>query len=72
MIRTIEATIDEDGQVHLSEQIHLPKARRAIVTILEESPQAVPATALASEESLSKDWNRPEEDEAWSHLNQAQ
>jgi uncharacterized protein (DUF433 family) len=25
-------------------------------------------TALQSEESLAEDWNRPEEDEAWSHL----
>ena len=36
MIRTIEATIDKDGRVHLSEPVQLPKARRAIVTILED------------------------------------
>lgn len=72
MIRTIEATIDKDGRVHLSEPVQLPKARRAIVTILEEEPRAIPSAALLSEESLAKDWNRPEEDEAWSHLDQAQ
>lgn len=26
---------------------------------------------LLSEQSLAEDWNRPEEDEAWSHLQQA-
>jgi hypothetical protein len=24
--------------------------------------------ALLSEETLGKDWNKPEEDDAWSHL----
>ena len=72
MIRTIEATIDKDGSVHLSEPVQLPKARRAIVTILEEEPRTILSAALLSEESLAKDWNRPEEDEAWSHLDQAQ
>jgi hypothetical protein len=28
----------------------------------------VPETPLLSEPALAKDWNRPEEDEAWSHL----
>ncbi len=67
MMRTIEATIDRDGRVHLSEPVQLPEARRAIVTILEEEPRPIPSAALLSEESLAKDWNRPEEDEAWSH-----
>jgi len=26
--------------------------------------------ALASENALAKDWNRPEEDAAWAHLQQ--
>lgn len=29
---------------------------------------AVSETALLSEQSLSVDWNRPEEDAAWAHL----
>lgn len=29
-------------------------------------------TALLSEEALAEDWNRTEEEEAWSHLQQAQ
>jgi hypothetical protein len=30
----------------------------------------VSETALLSEPALAEDWNRPEEDEAWSHLQQ--
>ena len=36
MLRTIEAVIDEEGKVRLLEAIHLPAARRALVTILED------------------------------------
>jgi hypothetical protein len=73
MIQTVEAVIDERGRVHLLEPVHLPAVRRALVTILEEKP-AVHAleTALLSEPALVKDWNRPEEEAAWSHLQQAQ
>ncbi|HEX6184540.1 MAG TPA: hypothetical protein VFZ44_11710 [Pyrinomonadaceae bacterium] len=71
MIRTVEAVIDEDGKVRLLESVRLPEARRALVTILEEMPAAdVSETALLSEQALAEDWNRPEEDEAWSHLQQ--
>jgi hypothetical protein len=72
MIQTVEAVIDEDGRVRLLESVRLPEARRALVTILEEVPAADTAeTALLSEQALAEDWNRPEEDEAWSHLQQA-
>jgi len=38
---------------------------------LEEEPAlSVSETALLSEPALAEDWNRPEEDEAWSHLQQ--
>ena len=71
MIRTIEAVIDEQGNVRLLEPIHLPSARRALVTILEERAAAgVSESALLSEAALAQDWNRPEEDEACSHLQQ--
>jgi len=71
MIRTVEAMIDEHGNVHLLESVRLPAARRALVTILEERPAAgVPESALLSEGALAEDWNRPEEDQAWSHLQQ--
>jgi hypothetical protein len=69
MIQTIEAIIDETGKVQLLESIRLTEARRALVTILEEEPSArVSEAALLSEQSLAEDWLKPEEDEAWSHL----
>lgn len=40
MARTIEATIDEQGTVHLSEPVALPTPQRALVTILDEEPVA--------------------------------
>jgi hypothetical protein len=71
MIQTVEAVIDENGKVHLLESINLPEARRALVTILEEEPATeVSETAVLSEQALAEDWSRPEEDEAWSHLQQ--
>ena len=69
MIQAIEAIIDEKGNVRLLEPIRLGEARRALVLILEEQPIAgISETALLSEQALGEDWNRPEEDEAWSHL----
>jgi hypothetical protein len=69
MIQAIEAVIDEHGNVRLLEPIRLAEARRALVMILEEQPIAgASETALLSEPVLGEDWNRPEEDEAWSHL----
>ena len=73
MLRTIEAVIDEQGIVRLLEPIRLPAERRALVTILEYEPVInIPETALLSEPALAEDWNRPEEDAAWSHLQQVQ
>lgn len=69
MIRTVEAVIDENGNVKLLERVRPTSARRALVTILEEDPVA--ETALLSEPALAEDWNRPEEDEAWAHLQSA-
>ncbi|MDT4898264.1 MAG: hypothetical protein QOH25_3341 [Acidobacteriota bacterium] len=69
MIQTVEAIIEPDGKVLLLESVQLKEARRALVTILDDEPATKGSeTALLSEESLAEDWNRPEEDEAWSHL----
>jgi hypothetical protein len=73
MIQTVEAVIDEEGKVQLLQTVRLPQSRRALVTILEEEPSAaISETALLSEQSLAEDWNRPEEDEAWSYLQSEQ
>lgn len=71
-MKTVEAIIDEHGNVRLLEPVRPGGARRALVTILEESPgEAVASSARLSEPALAADWNRPEEDEAWSHLQPA-
>jgi len=71
MLRTFEATIDKDGKVRLQQKIQLPEAHRAIVTILDEPAYLVAETAFLSEAALAEDWDRPEEDEAWAHLQPA-
>ncbi len=72
MIRTVEAIIDESGSVQLLQPVTISGSHRALVTILDEEP--VPGaheTALLSERALAEDWNRTEEDAAWSHLQPA-
>ena len=71
MLQTYEGVIDKDGTLHLLEPIKLPKRRRIIITILDEEPVSeLTNLALLSEPALAKDWERPEEDKAWSHLAQ--
>jgi hypothetical protein len=65
MLRTVEGIVEEDGKVRLLETLTVPRATRALVTILEEAEEPV---ALLSEAALARDWDRPEEDEAWAHL----
>jgi hypothetical protein len=70
-MRTIEATIDTHDGVHLREPLELSAPRRALVTILDEAPSQTQEITVLSETALAQDWNRPEEDEAWSHLQPA-
>ena len=73
MLKTIRAVIDSQGNVHLQEPVSFAGERHALVTILEdESLRNIPETALLSEPALAEDWNRPEEDAAWTHLQQDQ
>jgi hypothetical protein len=65
MIRTVEAIVDEKGQVRLSEPLQLSRSQRALVTILDEEPSPqLHEDSLLSERALAEDWNRPEEDAA--------
>lgn len=71
MLRTVEAEIDSQGHIRLLEPIHLAGACRALVVILEpDDTTDLAETALLTEPALAEDWNRPEEDAAWSHLQQ--
>ena len=68
MGKTIEAEVDAQGNIRPKEAVSLPPGSRVLITILE--PEGV-ETALLSEAGLGTDWNRPEEDAAWSDLGQA-
>ena len=68
MIKTVEAVIDEQGNVRLLVPVHPGRARRALVIILDERPNAQADLTLLSEVALARDWNHPDEDAAWSHL----
>lgn len=71
MLQTIEAVTDQNGVLRFSEPVQLPKRRRVIITVLnEEASDDIANLALLSEPALAKDWDRPEEDEAWSRLAQ--
>ena len=66
MLKSVEATIETNGEIHLLEPVHVGHACRVIVTIIDEPD--VPETALLSQEVLAQDWKRVEEEAAWSHL----
>jgi hypothetical protein len=70
MIKTVEAVVDDEGKVRLLQPVQLDSSRRALVVILDEPGVIGDETALLSEAALA-DWNRPEEDAAWSHLQSA-
>ncbi len=63
---TIEAEVDEKGNIRPKEPITLMPGSRVLVTVLEPGGAE---TALLSEASLATDWQRPEEDAAWAQLN---
>ena len=65
LLKTVEAII-ENGSVRLVEPLRVTHPRRALVTVLDEGTDR--ETALLSEAAPAEDWDRPEEDEAWRHL----
>jgi hypothetical protein len=76
MLQTFRGIIDKNGKVRILEPVKLPASRQVIITILDEEPADSLSgdeqinLALLSEAALARDWERPEEDEAWSHLAQ--
>jgi hypothetical protein len=66
MFRTIEAEVDEQGNIRPKGGAPLAPGSRVLVTVLTDASEA----ALFSEQALAAEWSRPEEEAAWSHLNQ--
>lgn len=70
MLQSIEAIVDQNGKIQTLEPIEFPRLRRVIITILDNNVERATDLAQLSEVALANDWARPEEDEAWSHLEQ--
>ncbi|MBF0609748.1 MAG: hypothetical protein G8345_12845 [Magnetococcales bacterium] len=70
MMHSYEAEIDVKGRIRLLEPVKLQGPCRAVVTVMESVPDEGTHRALLhfAESSLSRDWERPEEEEAWAHL----
>lgn len=68
MLQTIEVEIDATGHVHPLEPIFKLPAGRALLTLL-NSP--VDEALHLAEPALADDWQKPEEDAAWAHLQPA-
>jgi predicted DNA-binding antitoxin AbrB/MazE fold protein len=66
---TIEAEVDENGDIRPKEPVSLPPGSQLLITIL--SGAEASETALLSEDALAADWNRPEEEAAWAGLERA-
>ena len=69
MLKTLEATIDVDGNIRLAEPADLVPGERVLVTLL---GSATLDQSILSEQSLATDWLRDEEDAAWSDLHPEQ
>ena len=71
MLQTLEAIIDERGYIQFLEQVTFThRLQRALVTLLgeNESVSIGRENTLLSEVALAADWNHPDEDQAWAHL----
>lgn len=68
---TVEATIDKDGRLQVDDEIDL-KGKRVLITVLPANEYDLMTgskyAALMSQGVLARDWDTPEEDEAWAHL----
>jgi len=54
MIKTVEAVIDEHGNVRLLEEVRPGGVRRALVTILDERPSDRPSRDRTSQRSRAR------------------
>ena len=69
MQNTFKAILGRDGRLRLRQELRFSKERKVLVTLLDEDPaDESQYSSNLSESALAKDWNRPEEDEAWQHL----
>ena len=67
MHTTIEAEVDDQGNIRPKEHVALPPGSRVLIIVLE--PEGID-TALLREAALGAECNSLEEDAAWSDLGQ--
>lgn len=68
MLQTIEVEIDATGHIHPLEPMQSIPPGRALLTLLKPT---VDEALLLAETALAEDWLKPEEEEAWAHLQPA-
>ena len=68
MLQTIEVEIDAMGHIHPLEPLQAIPVGRALLTLLKPP---VDETLQLAEAALAEDWLKPEEEEAWAHLQPA-
>jgi hypothetical protein len=61
MKQTVEALVDDKGNVRLIEPIAVKGVRRALLTVLDELPVNLDETLYAAEKSFGEDWLRKED-----------
>jgi hypothetical protein len=71
MEKLYEAVVESDGRIHLNTPLNLEKGLRVLVAIPQTDLDTAVSRIALSEPALSVDWNKPEEDDAWAHLQQA-
>ena len=60
MDMTVEAIVDEDGNVRLLEQINLDRSHRALITILADETSATNETLFIGGVAQQVNWNHPD------------
>ncbi len=68
VLKAVEVTVTPDGRIESEHPLRITRPTRVILTMVEEDGENDIELALASEEAFARDWNRPEEDEAWAYL----
>jgi hypothetical protein len=68
MEKLYEAVVDSNGRIRLNTPVHLEKGLRVLVAIPQTDLDIAVSGIALSEPALSVDWSKPEEDDAWAHL----
>lgn len=69
MLHTVEAVIDDKGQIQWLESIHLSTPQRVLITLL-DTPASTDETLAIAESALTDEWLNDAEEAAWAHLQQ--